>query len=59
MKICSNAVYASARRTTAGSNKVFHPVLSLIYMSAIAKAEEIVNGLGPDGMLLQQVRYDT
>jgi cysteine synthase len=58
MKICSIAVYAGDTDHSR-SNKVFHPVLSHTYISAIAKAEEIVNGLGPDGMLLQQVRFDT
>jgi cysteine synthase len=57
MKICSNAVWGGD--TDHSSSKVFHPVLSHTYISAIAKAEEIVNGLGPDGMLLQQVRCDT
>jgi hypothetical protein len=31
-------------------------VFFVLFLSAIAKAEEIVNGLGPNGMLLQQVR---
>jgi hypothetical protein len=35
---------------------LFFMYFFVLFLSAIAKAEEIVNGLGPNGMLLQQVR---